>query len=95
MGEEVKMTTPVPTKHSPELNGLEKQTMCFWLGSAWQDKPAPAPLPNDAQDTKIVEGQPLKVKLLRYLSFSIEFGVYGVVGCGWGRGQSRCLEKGL
>ena len=72
MGEEVKMTIPVPTKHTPAFNDLEEQVMCFWLGTPWQNKPAPKPLPKDAQSTKIVQGQPLKVKNLRFLFLNID-----------------------
>ena len=71
MGEEVKMTIPVPTKHTPEFNDLEEQVMCFWLGTPWQNKPAPKPLAKDAQSTKIVQGQPLKVKYRRFLFLNI------------------------
>ena len=62
MGEEVEMTTPVPTKHTPIGNDVEEQVMCFWLGSPWQDTSAPQPLAKDAKDTKIVQGKAIKVQ---------------------------------
>ena len=61
MGQEVKMTTPVPVKHVPKGYDLEDMVMCFWLGSPWQDKPAPQPLPKHAKTTEIFEGKALKV----------------------------------
>jgi len=44
---EVSMTAPVPMIHKPNAEGIEKQTMCFWLGTEYRDKEAPAPTSSD------------------------------------------------
>jgi len=71
MGEEIEMTTPVPTKHTPKGEDKEDQQMCFWLGSEWQNKPAPEALGKDAASTKVVQGQGLKVYVRRFGGFAM------------------------
>ena len=62
MGEAAKLTSLATMKQTPNFVDLEKDVLCFWLGSAWKNKPVPQALPKDARVIKIVEGQPLKVK---------------------------------
>ena len=64
MGQEIDMTTPVPTKHTPKGNDKEDQQMCFWLGNEWQNKPAPQALGKDAATTEVVQGESFKVNQL-------------------------------
>ena len=66
-GQEVKMTTPVPTKHTTKGYDSEETQMCFWLGKKWQDQIAPRPLEKDAADTEVVETQPRKVSFFMLL----------------------------
>ena len=61
MGEEIKMTTPVPVKHTPTGNDKEDMKMCFWLGSVWENKEAPQPIGKDAATTEIKQGKGMKV----------------------------------
>jgi len=77
MAEEVKMTTPVPTKHtSIKVNVLlepqkEEQQMCFWLGTPWQNKKAPQPLGKDAVTTEVVQGKGIKVFVRKFGGFAM------------------------
>jgi len=66
-GEEIEMTTPVPTTHFAKLTAsgeavddLEDQEMCFWLGTPWQDTQAPQPIKDNVYVTE-------KPKLLVYV----------------------------
>ena len=75
MGEEIDMTTPVLTKHTPKGKNKEEQQMCFWLGIEWENKPAPLALGNDIATTELVQGHDIKVnqvynKLYYTLAFS-------------------------
>ena len=63
MGQEINMTTPVPTKHIPKGNDVEEQQMCFWLGTPWQNKEAPQPFGKDAATTEVWKGKEFKVNL--------------------------------
>ena len=62
VGEAAKMTSLATMKQTPTFVDLDKDVLCFWLGSAWQNKPVPQEYPKDARVIKIVEGKPLKVK---------------------------------
>ena len=62
MGEAAKMTRLATMKQTPTFVDLDKDVLCFWLGSAWENKPVHQDFPKDARDIKIVEGKPLKVK---------------------------------
>ena len=72
-GQEVKMTTPVPTKHTTKGYDSEETQMCFWLGKKWQDQIAPRPLEKDAADTEVVETQPRKVSIFHCSLFFLFF----------------------
>lgn len=71
MGQEIDMTTPVPTKHTPTGDDKEDQQMCFWLGNEWQNKPAPEAIGKDAATTKVVQGESIKVYVRRYGGFAM------------------------
>jgi hypothetical protein len=64
MGQEIDMTTPVPTKHTPKGKDKEDQQMCFWLGKEMQNKQAPEALGKDAATTEVVQGEGIKVNQL-------------------------------
>jgi len=73
-GQEIDMTTPVPTTHFARLSqdgdvveDLEDQEMCFWLGQEWQDKPAPQPI---KEDVYVTEKQKLTVYVHRFGGFA-------------------------
>jgi len=87
MGVEIDMTTPVPTKHTSTGNDKEEQQMCFWLGSKWQNKPAPAALGKDLETTRVVQGQAIKVYVRR-------FGGFAMSQDDW-HSQYKLLEKDL
>ena len=62
MGEAAKMTRLATMKQTPTFVDLDKDVLCFWLGSAWKNKPIQQDFPKDARIIKIVEGKPLKVR---------------------------------
>jgi len=76
MGEEIKMTTPVPVKHTPTGNDKEDMKMCFWLGSVWENKEAPQPIGKDAATTEIKQGKGMKVYVHKYGGFAMSHNDY-------------------
>ena len=42
--EEIDMTSPVTMKRSRLVLNREKQEMCFWTGSEWENRPLPQPI---------------------------------------------------
>ena len=44
---EIEMTTPVTTKRTKMALNREKQQMCFWTGSEWEEKELPKPIKDD------------------------------------------------
>merc|ERR1712038_1846392 len=53
---EIKMTIPVPTTHIPTSDRMEKQQMCFWLGSKYRDEEPPQPVPGQKVDIRKEKG---------------------------------------
>jgi len=53
---EIKMTIPVPTTHIPTSDKMEKQQMCFWLGSKYRNEEPPLPVPGQKVDIRKEKG---------------------------------------
>ena len=59
--EEIEMTSPVTMKRTRLVLNREKQEMCFWSGSEWQNRQLPEPIKNNVV-IKEKEGMEVFVK---------------------------------